>query len=370
MNILIFGLSITSAWGNGHATTYRALAQALAGRGHRVRFLERDVPWYADNRDLPRQNYCEVTIYRDINELNELFPAEINADLIMLGSYVPQGALLADWLLPRAQGVTAFYDIDTPVTVAQLMRGECDYLRPDLVPRFDLYLSFAGGPILQRLQHELDAQRPKPFYCSVDPTEYRPAIGARKRFDLGYLGTYSRDRQPMLQQLLVEPARAWSEGRFCVAGAQYPDHIEWPANVERVEHLPPSVHRAFYNSQRLTLNVTRADMAANGYSPSVRLFEAAACGVPILSDPWPGLEEFFTPGREILVARNSQTVLGYLRDCDAAYLRQIATRARARVLSQHTAAHRACQLEEYVYEVSGSQRHHPTGPVVPQSAFT
>ena len=174
----------------------------------------------------------------------------------------------------------------------------------------------------------------------------------------------------MLRRLLVEPARTWSEGRFCVAGAQYPHAIEWPANVQRIDHLPPTRHRAFYNSQRLTLNVTRADMIASGYSPSVRLFEAAACAVPILSDPWPGLEEFFTPGQEILVARDSQTTLGYLRECDPAYLRQIASRARARVLSQHTAAHRACQLEEYVYEVSGSQRHHPTGSLVPQSAFT
>jgi spore maturation protein CgeB len=339
MNILIFGLSITSAWGNGHATTYRALAQALATRGHRVRFLERDVPWYAG-----------------IHDLDELFPSDINADLIILGSYVPQGALVADWLLPRAQGVTAFYDIDTPVTVSRLTRGDCEYLRPDLVPRFDLYLSFAGGPILHRLQHEFDAQRPRPFYCSVDPTEYRPAVGSRKCFDLGYLGTYSPDRQPMLEQLLIQPARQWSEGRFCVAGAQYPADIQWPANVQRVAHLPPAAHRSFYNSQRLTLNVTRADMIANGYSPSVRLFEAAACGVPILSDTWPGLEEFFTPGKEILVARSPAAALHYLRDCDPGYLQQIAARARARVLAEHTGSHRAFQLEQYVAQVAGPAR--------------
>ena len=356
LDIVIFGLSITSAWGNGHATTYRALLQALAGRGHRIRFFERDVPWYANNRDLARQRYCEVTLYSSIDELGELFPGEIQADLIILGSYVPQGALLADWLLPRARGITAFYDIDTPVTVAQLSRGECEYLRPDLVSRFDLYLSFAGGPILHRLRSEFDAQRPRAFYCSVDPSEYRPAIGSSKRFNLGYLGTYSPDRQPALQRLLMEPARRWSEGRFCVAGPQYPDDIDWPANVERIEHLPPSSHREFYNSQRLTLNVTRADMIANGYSPSVRLFEAAACGVPILTDPWLGLEEFFVPGKEILLAHSPETALQYIRDCDPCYLQQIATRARARVLSEHTAAHRACQLEEYLHEVSGVVR--------------
>jgi spore maturation protein CgeB len=282
-----------------------------------------------------------------------LFPGEIDADLVILGSYVPQGALLADWILPRAQGLTAFYDIDTPVTVAQLMRGDCDYLTRELVSRFDLYLSFAGGPILGRLKNEFGAVRPRPFYCSVDPTEYCPATGSVKRYDLGYLGTYSPDRQPTLERLLVEPARQWRAGRFCVAGAQYPQGIEWPRNVERVEHLPPAAHRLFYNSQRLTLNVTRADMVANGYSPSVRLFEAAACGVPILTDPWPGLDEFFTPGKEIMVARTTAAALEYVRDSDAGYLQQLASRARARVLANHTAAHRACELEHYVSEATG-----------------
>jgi spore maturation protein CgeB len=318
-----------------------------------VRFLERNVPWYADNRDLPRQRYCEVSLYSGINELDALFPGEITADLVILGSYVPQGALLADWILPRAQGVTAFYDIDTPVTVAKLMRGGCDYLTRELVPRFDLYLSFAGGPVLSRLRNEFGAVRPRPFYCSVDPGEYCPAPGAKKRYHLGYLGTYSADRQPTLERLLIEPAKQWQAGRFCVAGAQYPGAIEWPANIERVDHLPPAAHRSFYNSQRLTLNVTRADMIANGYSPSVRLFEAAACGVPILTDPWPGLDEFFTPGKEILVGRTSAAALEYVRDCDPGYLQQIATRARTRVLANHTAAHRARELEYHVSEVTG-----------------
>jgi spore maturation protein CgeB len=355
LDIAIFGLSITSAWGNGHATTYRALAQGLAARGHRVRFFERDVAWYASNRDLARQRYCDVHLYTDIKDLNERFAREIDADLVILGSYVPQGSLLAEWLLPRARGVTAFYDIDTPVTLARLERGECDYLTREQIPRFDLYLSFAGGPVLGTLKNEYGAARPRPFYCSVDPSEYRPAPGTQERYDLGYLGTYSPDRQPTLERLLLEPARRWSSGRFCVAGAQYPAEISWPGNIETVDHLPPAAHRRFYNSQRLTLNVTRADMIAKGYSPSVRLFEAAACAVPILTDYWTGLEEFFIPGKEILVARTTAEALEYVRDRDRGYLRQIAARARSRVLSHHTSAHRACELEHYVNEVIGRE---------------
>jgi spore maturation protein CgeB len=352
LDIVVFGLSITSSWGNGHATTYRALVHALARRGHRVRFFERDVGWYADNRDLARPPYCELQLYSDLEQLDSLLSDEVRADLVVFGSYVPQGALLAEMLLPRVNGLTAFYDIDTPVTAARLERGDCEYLSRDLVPRFDLYLSFAGGPILRRLEERFGARRTRPLYCSVDPLEYYPeAPSCAKTFDLGYLGTYSADRQPKLDEFLVRSALRWPEGHFQVAGAQYPTTVRWPANVRHVEHLPPSRHRRFYGSQRMTLNITRADMTASGYSPSVRLFEAAACGVPIVTDDWIGLHEFFTPDREILVARSTRDVLAYLREFDQAKLEDIAARARARVLTKHTAAHRAQELESYVNEV-------------------
>jgi spore maturation protein CgeB len=190
----------------------------------------------------------------------------------------------------------------------------------------------------------------KPLYCSVDPMDYFPVWQSPKRYDLGYLGTYSPDRQPALTRLLLEPARLWPEGTFCVAGSQYPPSVVWPVNVARVQHLVPAAHRRFYNRQRLTLNITRADMMASGYSPSVRLFEAAACGVPIMTDEWPGLQTFFTPDREILVAHTAQEALACIRDVSAAELDDIATRGRMRVLSQHTAEHRACELEAYLWE--------------------
>jgi len=351
LDIVIFGLSITSAWGNGHATTYRALTRALHRRGHRVRFFERDRPWYAEHRDLAAPAYCPVTLYARIEDLHEHLRDIEGADVVLVGSYVPDGRQVIEWLLPRVAGLTAFYDIDTPVTVAKLANGTCDYLDATLVPRFDLYLSFAGGPVLERLHKEWGAARPKPFYCSVEPREYFPTHGAVKSYDLGYLGTYSADRQPALEQLLLEPARQWSDGAFCVAGAQYPESLRWPENVRRTEHLAPDKHRGFYNAQRFTLNVTRADMVANGYSPSVRLFEAAACGVPIITDHWPGLHEFFSPGREILVARTSDEVLDYLRELDLRELQQIGSLGRERVLAQHTADHRAQEFEAHVYDL-------------------
>jgi spore maturation protein CgeB len=347
LNIVMFGLSITSAWGNGHATTYRSLVRALAQLGHRVTFFERHQPWYSEHRDLPEPPWCKVILYNGIDALEQSLGDELDADLVMIGSFVPDGAKLARWLLERARGVTAFYDIDTPVTMAALQRGDCGYLDADLVSQFDLYLSFAGGPVLEQLETQYGARRALPLYCSVDPELYYPQKQV-PQYDLAYLGTYSADRQPKVELLLNAPAREWSSGRFCVAGAQYPSTVRWAANVQRIEHLPPHRHCSFYNAQRFTLNVTRADMVASGYSPSVRLFEAAACGVPIISDCWNGLEDFFEPGSEILLAESAGTVLRYLRELDAAEARTIGMRARARVLAKHTAADRARQLERYV----------------------
>ncbi|MGN6104293.1 MAG: CgeB family protein, partial [Kofleriaceae bacterium] len=302
MSIVILGLSITSSWGNGHATTYRGLVRELGARGHDVLFLERDVPWYASHRDLARLANARTALYSTVEELQREFAPTIrDADLVIVGSYVPDGAAICRWVLETARGATAFYDIDTPVTLARLATNECAYLDRDLIPRFAMYLSFTGGPTLSRIERELGAPRALPLYCSVDPSLYGPEPRPA-RWDLGYMGTYSLDRQPALDTLLLEPARRERDRRFVVAGPQYPAAIEWPANVQRFDHIAPDSHARFYNEMAFTLNVTRADMVAAGWSPSVRLFEAAACGVPIISDPWDGLDELFEPRTEILIA--------------------------------------------------------------------
>lgn len=351
LKMVFIGLSITSSWGNGHATTYRGLVRELVSRGHDVLFLERDMPWYAANRDLPAPPYGRTEIHSGLPDLARRFTAEIrDADFVMVGSYVPEGAAIGEWVLDTARGVTAFYDIDTPVTLARLARNDCDYLTAHLIRRYHLYLSFTGGPLLLHLSRRYGARHARPLYCSFDPDLYHPEPCA-KEWDLGYMGTYSDDRQPVLSRLLLDVARAHRKGRFVVAGPQYPDHIRWPRNVRRIEHLAPPDHRRFYNAQRFTLNVTREDMVRAGWSPSVRLFEAAACAVPIISDYWQGLEHFFRPGVEILLGGTTEETVRILREMSEEHRVALGRRARERVLAMHTSAHRAAELEEYAFSL-------------------
>src|ERR1051325_5211896 len=341
LDIVIFGLSITSSWGNGHATTFRALVRALSARGHNVCFLERDMPWYAEHRDLPNPPYGLTQLYKSLAELKRRFARKVaNADLCIVGSYVPEGVAIGEWVMRTCRGVRAFYDIDTPVTLAKLAAGDAEYLNPRLVRSYDLYLSFTGGPLLRKIERELGSPMARALYCSVDPKVYSPAE-AKTKWDLGYMGTYSVDRQPSLDELLIKPAKRSSKLKAVVAGLMYPPELSWPANVERIEHLAPAAHRRFYNSQRFTLNLTRADMRQPGYSPSVRLFEAAACGVPILSDDWPGLDELFRPGEEIRIVQSSADVVRALERLSPDEARRIGRRAWLRVRAEHTATQRA-----------------------------
>ncbi|MBV8972406.1 MAG: glycosyltransferase, partial [Sphingomonadaceae bacterium] len=257
MKLVVLGLSLSSSWGNGHATTFRALLKAFAERGHEVLFLERDVPWYADKRDLTDPGWCRLAFYDSVEGLDGWRREVAGADAVMVGSYVPDGIAVGTWVQRTASGVTAFFDIDTPVTLAALARGDCAYLSPDLIPGYDVYLSFTGGPTLDLLEQRYGSPAARPLYCSVDPALYAPT-GATKRWDLSYLGTYSPDRQPTLDRLLLDVARALPTRRFVVAGPQYPDSTAWPANVERIDHLPPAAHASFYSGSRFTLNVTRA----------------------------------------------------------------------------------------------------------------
>jgi spore maturation protein CgeB len=345
MKIVIFGLTISSSWGNGHATIWRGLLRETIARGHDVTFVERDVPYYAAHRDLHELPGGSLVLY-DEWDWYAASRALRDADVAIVTSYCPDG-IAASRLVCESSALRVFYDLDTPVTLARLAAGESlTYMPENGLADFDVALSFTGGGALTALQEKLGARAAAALYGSVDPAVHHPVHGREEfRSELSYLGTFAADRQETLNELFIKPARELPQRRFVIGGAQYPQEFPWTPNIFFLQHLAPSQHPAFFCSSRLTLNVTRASMRAMGWCPSGRLFEAAACGTPLISDWWEGLDEFFTPDEEILIAQNGFDVIAALQRSDGD-LRQIAAAARERVLAQHTAAHRAEEFEE------------------------
>lgn len=353
MKIVIFGLTITSSWGNGHGTTYRSLVKALARLGHEVHFVEKDVEWYRNNRDMPQPPFCTVHLYEQWPESRAaLVRLCEGAEAVVIGSYFPDAIAAREALLDAGAGPLLFYDIDTPITLAQLRaHGRTEYLEASAIPSYSAYLSFTGGPALRELENSFGSPCALPFYCSVDPDLYRPMpVNPEFACDLSYLGTYAADRQAKLVRLLDNTAALLPERRFIVAGPQYPPDATFHPNVERIIHLSPREHPLFYSSSRFTLNLTRADMVAAGYSPSVRLFEASACGAALLSDRWNGLGEFLTPGEEILLPNDEYEVRDILRNFPEEARHRLGARARERILAEHTSEHRARQFENVVMQ--------------------
>ncbi len=361
MHLVIFGLSISSSWGNGHATLWRSLVKAMLRRGHTIGFYERDVPYYADTRDLwELPEGGRLHLYQSLEAIRAEAKRDLDtADLAICTSYCADGPAACDLILESKAEVKAFYDLDTPVTLDGLQHGQCvEYLPSEGLGAFDLVLSFTGGRALEELKSRLGARVVAPLYGSVDSETHFP-IGAKEEFraTLSYLGTYAADRQDGVNRLFLEPARWMPDQRFLIGGAQYPDEFPWASNIAFVRHLPPSLHPAFFCSGRATLNVTRRAMASYGYCPSGRLFEAAACGVPIVTDVWEGLDAFFEPGREILPVGSAQDVLDALSLSDAE-LRTLADAARERTLAKHTGEQRIVELEqmcELVRHASGQE---------------
>lgn len=358
MKLVIFGLTVSSSWGNGHATLWRGLCRALAQRGHHVVFFERDVPYYASNRDLATlPGGGELVLYREWPEIAERARREVqHADAAMVTSYCPDGIVATNLLSDNAGGVKVFYDMDTPVTLENVRAGRAvPYLGARGLRDFDLVLSYTGGRSLDALRDLLGARRVATLYGHVDPAVHRcVAPVGNYRCALSYLGTYAADRQAALERLFVEPARHRPAQSFLIGGAQYPADFPWTDNIRFVRHMPPPEHPAFFSSSRLTLNVTRRAMADNGFCPSGRLFEAAACGTAVLSDWFDGLDAFFEPGREILVARDTDDVLAAL-DLPDAQVARIAAAARDRVLRDHTSAQRVRELERALDEARSAQ---------------
>jgi len=351
VKITVFGLTISSSWGNGHATPYRAILRALHRLGHRVHFYEKDVPYYRLRRDFESSDYCRLTLYEDWAQIRKTAIADASdSDIVITASYLPQGAQINDEVLELSRPLRVFYDLDTPVTLANMERQGVEYLRSDQIAGFDLVLSFTGGKAIAELEQRYGARLARPLYGCVDPDDYfRVAPAPEFSCGLSYMGTYAADRQEKVDELFLEPARRHPETQFLLAGSLYPWEWRWPANVRRMEHVAPHDHPKLYSSSRITLNITRGDMARWGWCPSGRFFEAAACATPIITDWWEGLDRFFDVAHDLQVVSHADEVQRALKMSDGD-LAQLASRARQRTLDEHTGIVRARQLLQYLEE--------------------
>jgi len=346
MRFVVFGLTVSSTWGNGHATLWRGLSAALARSGHQLDFFEKDQPWYAAHRDLVVLPGGTLHLYSCLSDERARIEAVLwDADVAIVTSYCPDAVVASELVLDSSARVKAFYDLDTGVTLARLASGErVEWIGPRGLRDFDLVLSFTGGRALHLLRDRLGARHTAPLYGSVDPAVHAPSRAlAAFSGDVSYLGTFAPSRQRTLEALFLDPAARMPGRTFVLAGSMYDASFPWRENVRYVRHLEPALHPAFFCSSPLTVNVTRAEMAGIGYCPSPRLFEAAACGVPVLSDWFDGLDAFFTPGEEILVARNADEATHAIALPRMAHER-MGRRARERALAEHTADARAEEL--------------------------
>lgn len=352
MNIAIFGLSISSSWGNGHATIWRGLVRALLDKKHKVTFFEKNVPYYEQNRDFWGMEGLNLVIYNSWSQIEMSAASILNTiDVSIITSYCPDALAASDLVLCREVPISIFYDLDAAVTIDAVERGEKPFfIGKRLLRDFDMVFSYTGGETIEKMQKLLAAKEVFPLYGCVDPLSHCPvSVSKNYKSDLSYLGTFASDRQEKLNRLFVNTAKRVPNQKFLLGGAQYPDGIQWNDNIFFIPHVPPTEHSSFYCSSKFTLNITRHAMAKMGFCPSGRIFEAAACGVPVISDEWEGIEQFFTPEEEIIIARDTQDVIEYLQMPESDRL-AIASRAYFRVIKEHTAAKRIEQFEKIVRE--------------------
>jgi spore maturation protein CgeB len=353
MNIAFFGSSLVSAYWNGAATYYRGVVRALHERGHRVTFYEPDAYWRQQHRDIADPDWARVVVYpvgeggRDESGVRAALAGARGADLVVKAS----GVGIFDPLLEAAvldlQGpdtLVAFWDVDAPATLDRVQGDPADPLRA-LIPRYDLVLTYGGGDPVVRAYEALGARRCVPVYNALDPHTHHPAPPDPRFFGtLGFLGNRLPDREARVDEFFFRPAALMSGETFVLGGSGWDSHAA-PPNVVYVGHVYTADHNAFNAAPRAVLNISRESMARYGFSPATRVFEAAGAGACLITDFWEGIEMFFAPGEEILVARDGGEVARLLQGLTPERARGIGQAALARVRAEHTYAHRVAQLE-------------------------
>jgi spore maturation protein CgeB len=354
MKLCIFGHTISSSWDNRHASVWRGLCRSLARLGHRVVFFERDHPQLAAQRDVPSPEGCDLRIYRDWDEVRANAARELaDSDAGLITTRCRDARAVTDLLLDAELAVAAFYDLEAPQTLARRRANlPVEHIGDEGYAPYDLVLSSAGGAVPREMVEVLGARRVATLFEGVDPAVHQPD-GPVAEFTAraSFLGAYSHDLHGILDRLFFEPSRRLSEVRFALGGGGVPDSLLLPTNLRRFGPIAPQLQASFYCSSRITVNVTPDEMARAGHCPSGRMFAAAGCGIPVLTDAWDGIEVFFEPGREIFVARSTEEAVEVLCLPDQE-LARVGRAARDRAMSEHTAEARARRLVDLFTEVA------------------
>jgi spore maturation protein CgeB len=352
MKIAFFGSSLLSAYWNGAATYYRGIVRALHDRGHRITFYEPDAYERQQHRDLEPPPWVEVVVYSNSDEdaLHQVDAAR-GADLIVKTS----GIGVCDELLEAAVlelqspgTLVAFWDVDAPATLERVQSDEGDPFR-SLIPRYDIIFTYGGGPPVIRDYGLLGARACVPIYNGLDPETHHPVEDRGFVGDFGFLGNRLPDREARVEEFFIRVAQGLPERQFLLGGNGWHDKV-LPPNVRRLGHVYTADHNSFNCTPLAVLNISRESMARYGFSPATRVFEAAGAAACILTDTWTGIEQFFEPGRELLVAADGREVIESLRDLTPETARGIGRAAHGRALAEHTYQHRAKAVEAALEE--------------------
>jgi spore maturation protein CgeB len=343
LDIAFFGSSLVSAYWNGAATYYRGVLQALAANGHRITFYEPDAYDRQQHRDIPDPDWARVVVYPAAEEgVEQALDSARGADLLVKASGVGVFDRRLEARIPelkRAGALAAFWDVDAPATLDRLGADPDDPFRA-LVPEYDIVFTYGGGPPVVAGYTTLGARQCVPIYNGLDPATHHPAPpDSRFSCDLGLVANRLPDRERRIDEYFLGPAAELRGLDFVLAGAGWGDK-QMPPNVRYVGHLYTADHNTFNTAARTVLNVSRDSMAAYGFSPATRVFEAAGAGACIITDAWDGIAMFFEPGSEILVAESGPAVAEHLARLTPERARRIGAAARRRALAEHTYARR------------------------------
>jgi len=338
VKIFVFGSSVTSSYWNGAATYYRGIYKYLQKLGYRVTFAEPDIYRRQQNRDAGEIDYAEVIVYQATRDIDRMLALASDSDLVVKHSGVGADDELLEARVLECQTErtrVAFWDVDAPATLARVEENAGDPFR-ELISRYDFVFTYGGGTPIVEHYLRLGAQNCHPIYNGLDPEHHHPVAGDPKlACDLAFVGHRLPDREKRVEEFFLRAAELAPEMKFMLGGEGWggknlPDNVRW------IGHVATHLHNVVNVSARMVLNINRESMARVGFSPPTRVFEAAGAGACMITDKWPGIEQFFEPGREILIASSAEEIVGHLQRLSAEECRSVGEAMRSRACREHT----------------------------------